>query len=179
MRKALELDPLSPIYNTVMGLTYYFARQYDAARAQLDKTLRSYPDFFIAHAHSAWLYTQLGDYANAIREIVKYRHLTSLDSPQQITAYESALREDLAAQGVRGFWLRVQKDMASGPGGERNPFDDAQVYGRLADVDKAMGALLSDYERRSYFITFIKVDPAYDSLRSDARFVSLVQRMGL
>jgi hypothetical protein len=33
MSKALELDPLSPLYNTVMGLTYYFAGRYEAARA--------------------------------------------------------------------------------------------------------------------------------------------------
>jgi hypothetical protein len=55
----------------------------------------------------------------------------------------------------------------------------AAVYARLADADKAMDALLSDYQHRRFFVTFIKVDPAYDSLRSDARFVSLVQRMGL
>jgi TolB-like protein len=179
MRKALELDPLSPIYNTVMGLTYLFARQYEDARAQLDKTVRLYPDFFIAHAHLVWLYTQLGEYSSAITELVKYRRLTSRDSPQQITFYESTLRKDLAAQGSRGFWLRIQKDMATGPGGEEVPFNDAQVYGRLADVDNAMEALRRDYESRTFFVTFINVDPAYDAIRSDIRFTSLVRRMGL
>jgi hypothetical protein len=28
MKKALELDPLSGIYNTVLGLSYDYARQY-------------------------------------------------------------------------------------------------------------------------------------------------------
>jgi TolB-like protein/DNA-binding winged helix-turn-helix (wHTH) protein/tetratricopeptide (TPR) repeat protein len=179
MSKALKLDPLSPLYNSVLGLTYYFGRQYEAARAQLDKTVRSYPDFFIAHAHLAWLYTQVGEYPGAITELVKYRRLTSPDTPLQLAAFESALRRDLAAQGQRGFWLRIRKSMENGPGGEQDAFDDAQVYARLADADKAMDALLSEYQQRSFFVTFIKVDPAYDSLRSDARFVSLVQRMGL
>ena len=179
MSKALQLDPLSPLYNTVLGLTFYFGRQYEAAHAQLDKTLRLYPDFFIAHAHLAWLYTQVGEYPSAIAELVKYRHLTSPDTPSQLAVFESTLRKDLAAQGQRGFWLRIRKSMGNGPGGEQDAFDDAQVYARLADADKAMDALLSDYQHRSFFVTFIKVDPAYDSLRSDARFVSLVQRMGL
>jgi TolB-like protein/DNA-binding winged helix-turn-helix (wHTH) protein/Flp pilus assembly protein TadD len=179
IRKALDLDPLSPIYNSVMGLTYLFARQYEEARAQLDKTVRQYPDFFIAHAHLIWLYTQLGEYPNAITELVKYRRLTSHDSPQQLAAYEITLRKDLASQGSHGFWLRIQKDMRSGPGGEEDPFDDAQVYGRLADVDNAMDALRRDYDGRSFFLTFINVDPAYDAIRSDMRFSSLVKRMGL
>jgi TolB-like protein/DNA-binding winged helix-turn-helix (wHTH) protein/Flp pilus assembly protein TadD len=179
MSKALELDPLSPVSNTVMGLTYYFAGRYEAARAQLDKTLRLYPDFFIAHAHLAWLYTQIGDYPSAITELVRYRRLTSPDSAQQVAAYEDTLRKDLASLGRHGFWLRIRKYMETGRGGAEDPFDDAQVYARLADVDKAMDALLRDYEQRSFFVTFIKVDPAYDSLRSDARFASLVQRMGL
>jgi TolB-like protein/DNA-binding winged helix-turn-helix (wHTH) protein/Flp pilus assembly protein TadD len=178
MRKALELDPLSPTYNTVMGLTYYFARQYEAARAQLDKTARLYPDFFITHAHLAWLHTQMGEFPDAITELVKYRHLTTLDSPQQITSFESTLRKDLAAQGGRGFWLRIQKNM-SDEESESDAFYLPQVYARLGDADKAMEALRRGYESRNFFVTFMKVDPAYDSLRSDARFESLVQRMGL
>jgi len=179
VRKALELDPLSPHYNTVLGLTYLFARQYEAARAQLDKTVRLYPDFFIAHAHLIWLYAQLGEYPNAIPELVKYRRLTGHDSPQQIASFENALRHDLAAQGSRGFWLRIQKDVITESGDDEDPFTSAQVFGRLGDVDKAMGALLRDYESRSFFMTFINVDPSYDAIRSDMRFTSLVKRMGL
>jgi TolB-like protein/DNA-binding winged helix-turn-helix (wHTH) protein len=179
MRKALELDPLSPIYNTVMGLTYFFGRQYQAAHVQLDKTLRLYPDFYIAHAHIAWLYTQVGDYPSAITELVKYRHLTTSETPLQLADFESALRRGLVAQGPRGFWLGILKSMEDGPGGQQDAFVESQVYARLADADKAIDALLHEYRYRSFFVTFIKVDPAYDSLRSDGRFVSLVQRMGL
>lgn len=71
----------------------------------------------------------------------------------------------------------MQNEIANGRDVEE-PFDDAQVYGRLDDVDKALDTLHRNYEVRSFFLTFIKIDPAYDSLRSDPRFVSLTQRMG-
>lgn len=179
MRKALALDPLSPMYNTVMGLTYFFARRYEDARAQLNRTVQLYPDFFIAHAHLVWLDTQLGEYSNAITELAKYRRLTTQDSPQQIISYETTLRKDLAAQGSRGFWLHILKDITTAPGGMEDAFDDTQVYGRLADADKAMDALRLKYEERNFFMTFINVDPCYDAIRSDMRFTSLVKRMGL
>jgi tetratricopeptide (TPR) repeat protein len=37
MKKALQLDPFSRIYNTVFGLTYFYARKYDQAEEQFKK----------------------------------------------------------------------------------------------------------------------------------------------
>ncbi len=47
--KALELDPLSPVINADIGLTLYFARQYDAAIDQYNKTLEIDPTFIVAN----------------------------------------------------------------------------------------------------------------------------------
>lgn len=50
MKTALTLDPLSAMWNTMLGFTYYFARDYEHALEQYNSTLHLYPDFFIAHA---------------------------------------------------------------------------------------------------------------------------------
>jgi TolB-like protein/Tfp pilus assembly protein PilF len=39
MKKALELDPFSRIYNTVFGMTYFYARKYDLAEEQFKKAI--------------------------------------------------------------------------------------------------------------------------------------------
>jgi len=39
MKKALELDPFSRIYNTVFGLTYFYARKYNQAEEQFKKAI--------------------------------------------------------------------------------------------------------------------------------------------
>src|SRR5882724_783446 len=48
-KRAVELDPLSLVINTDMGVDYYYARRYDEAIAQLHKTLEMDPGFYIAH----------------------------------------------------------------------------------------------------------------------------------
>ena len=75
MKKALELDPLSPIFNAYLGLDYFYARQYDQALFQYNKTVAVYPDFHITHYWLAWLYSQRGQYPDAITEITKARLL--------------------------------------------------------------------------------------------------------
>jgi len=62
MKKALELDPFSRIYNTVFGLTYFYARKYNQAEEQFKKAIELNPDFFVTYYHFAWLYSQLGQY---------------------------------------------------------------------------------------------------------------------
>jgi tetratricopeptide (TPR) repeat protein len=48
-RRAIELDPLSPIINADLGQDLYSARRYDEAIAQLRKTLEIDPTFYYAH----------------------------------------------------------------------------------------------------------------------------------
>jgi adenylate cyclase len=177
MKKVLELDPLSPIYNTVLGFTYYFARQYEQALEQFGKTLNLYPDFFVAHTQLAWLYAQLGDFPNAITEITKTRLLEG-GSVQKVTADELVLRKAFADRGAEGFWQAVRGTIQPGHF-YAEVFFTPQIFARLGDTDMALDALQRSYEQRVFFVNFIKVDPAYDSLRSDPRFANLVQRMGL
>lgn len=177
LRKALELDPFSPLYNTILGFTYYFARQYEPSLAQYKKTLRLYPDFFVAHGQLVWLYAQLNDYPNAILEITKTRLLEG-ESAQKIAADELVLRKAYADRGGAGFWQAIRATVEPGNFGAED-FFTPQIYARLDDIDMALDSLQRSYEQRVFFVNFIKVEPAYDSLRPDPRFANLIQRMGL
>ncbi len=177
MKRALELDPLSGIYNTVLGLSYYYARQYDQALQQFNKTLTLDPDFFIAPFHLAWLYSQLGQYPEAIAELTKGRLLRG-DAHAKVAADEMAFRKAVAAQGAAGFWHEIQR-WNEGDYPNIGEFDVPQVYARLGEKEKAVVSLERNYEKRAPLVTLLKVDPALDMLHSDPRFEDLLRRMNL
>ena len=179
MKRALELDPFSPIYNTVFGLTYFYARGYDKAQAQFKKAIELNPNFFVTHYHLAWLYSQTGQYENAISELTKGRLLSGDDcTVKAALPDEVALRKALAVEGAMGFWqqlLRSNQKLV----GNIGEFDVPQIYARLGDTQKALESLDRNYEERRALGTLLNVDPAFDSLHSDQRFGDLVRRMGL
>jgi TolB-like protein/DNA-binding winged helix-turn-helix (wHTH) protein/Flp pilus assembly protein TadD len=175
MKKALELDPFSRIYNTVFGLTYFYARKYDLAEEQFKKAIELNPDFLVTYYHFAWLHSQVGQYQDAISELTKGRLLSGDESTVKSAASQDvALRKAFAADGAAGFWKQLLKS-----GREIGEFDSPQLYARLGDKQKALEWLDRDYEERRALGTLLNVDPALDSLRSDQRFGDLVRRMGL
>jgi hypothetical protein len=58
------------------------------------------------------------------------------------------------------------------------PFLIALIYVGLGDEDQAFAWLAKAYAERSVWMPWLKVDPEFDDLRSDPRFVSLMQRIG-
>jgi TolB-like protein/DNA-binding winged helix-turn-helix (wHTH) protein/Tfp pilus assembly protein PilF len=179
MKKALELDPFSRIYNTVFGLTYFYARKYDQAEEQFKKAIELNPDFFVTYYHFAWLYSQVGQYQNAISELTKGRVLSGNDrTVKSATSQDAALRKAFAAQGATGFWQQLLTSNEQS-GRDIGEFDNPQLYARLGDKQKALESLARNYEERRALGTLLNVDPAFDSLRSDQRFGDLVRRVGL
>ncbi len=59
------------------------------------------------------------------------------------------------------------------------PYLIAKAYVRLGEMDLAMACLQKAYEERAFNCFFLKVDPAFDVLRSDQRFVALLKKVGL
>jgi len=55
----------------------------------------------------------------------------------------------------------------------------AYVYIGLGDKDQAFAWIEKAYRERSNFVTYLRVVPIVDSLRSDPRFSDLIRRVGL
>ena len=170
MRRALQIDPLSLIINRAEGESYLFARRYDEAIAQLRKTIELEPNFATAHDTLGSAYQIKGDYADGVAEFVKARE--SYGKPE----IAALARESFARGGYQEF-LRAMT-------GERRPADlpshfVAKCFAMLGEKDKALAELNRSFEKREYYLVYLKVDPRFDLLRDDRRFQDLVRRVGL
>src|SRR5262249_24460671 len=74
-KRAIELDPLSPVINLDLARTLMMARRYDEAIAQLRKTLEIDPTFFYAHLNLGTALQLKGDLPAAIAEYTKAQQL--------------------------------------------------------------------------------------------------------
>lgn len=177
MKKALELDPFSRIDNTIFGCVYLYARRYQQSEGQFNKAVQLNPDFFVTYYHFAWLYVQLGRYPDAITQVTQGRLLSPDERVKTAKADEAKLRKAFAAEGARGFWQEMMRERVEDS--EIGGFGLPEIYARLGDKEDALKELERESEERFALGTLVNVDPAFDSLRSDPRFVDLVRRMGL
>ena len=60
-----------------------------------------------------------------------------------------------------------------------NPAAMAWAYAGMGDKEQTLQWLNKAYAQRSNTMTALKVEPAYDFLRSDPRFQDLIHRVGL
>ena len=182
MRVAVELDPLSASVDSFLGRTYLWARRYPDALAQLQKSVQRFPNFALGHERLAHLYTYVGRFDDAINEETKARLLTGED-PGDALRREDALRAALAARGPRGYWAELlsaaQIDDKVPEAYSSSSYGIAVIYARLGEKDKAVESLERAYAERQIAMTEIAIEPAFDPLRSDERFRSLLHRVGL
>ncbi len=60
-----------------------------------------------------------------------------------------------------------------------SPYLVALIYAGLGDKEKALELLKLCLEQKSVWLLYIKVEPFWDNLRSDPRFVELLKKVGL
>jgi hypothetical protein len=88
------------------------------------------------------------------------------------------LARGYAASGKNSEAVKLLSELKkrSNPG-HSNASEIAMIYASLGDTTQAMNWLEKGYEER--FNPGVLLRPGFDSLRSDARFQSLVHRIGL
>jgi len=174
VRKALELDPLSMIILTDAARNLYLARRYDEAIDQYQKSLEVDPNFSIAHKGLAEVYAQTGKYDEAVSEIERAIAL----SGRSIFILDD-LGYIYARAGKRDDARKVLEDLDRLANDEYVPsYGRAVICAALGNKESAMNWLEKAYEERN-FLVYLKVDPAFDTLRKEEKFLSLLDKMGL
>ncbi len=176
MRRAQELDPLSLIIRTHVGLMLYRARRYDEAIEQYSQALEMEPQFGAAHYFLGCAYEQKDMGEEAIRHLQKAVVLFG-GSPNRVAALGHAYavfnQEENARQVLEELRCLSESRFVSA-------FDFALLYAGLGDKDQAFAWLEKAYEERSFSLLMsLQAEPRFDNLRSDSRFQGLVRRVGL
>ena len=178
IKRAQELDPLSLIINAVVGDTYIKARQYDRAIDQLRKTIEMDKNFVSAHRYLANAYLEKGMFKEAIGELQTAWALGGNVSLADQRA--KTLTEAFVNGGPQGFWSRqldlLKEDEKKG---SVSPYSIASVYARLGDKEQTLNWLEKAYQQHDAYVVYLKIDPQFDSLRSDRRVADLMRRIGL
>jgi tetratricopeptide (TPR) repeat protein len=171
-KKAVDLDPLSLIYNTDLGWMYALDRRYDLAEARLKPVLEMDPNFMPALFRLAGVYEARGMYRETIALWVK--SATQLGDPSAAAAIERAY----AAFGHRGALLTKLRGLRLVKGTEPG-YHEAALYLGVGEQRQALDALRSAFARHDPPMIFLKVDPSFDQLHADPGFQALERGIGL
>jgi TolB-like protein/tRNA A-37 threonylcarbamoyl transferase component Bud32 len=175
-QQALELDPNNLMSQAGYGMELLFRHRYDDGVAQLQKVLRMDPNSVIAHLNLFPVFANRGMYPQAFAEekaafgmVLPDREvLDSLESGYAHGGYREANR--LAAEKLEMLSKRTYVPAAL----------VAQCHAEAGQTSLALDWLENSYrERESGWITYLPVDPAWDTIRNEPRFQALVRRLNL
>lgn len=181
LKKAMELDPLSPHIQSFAGITFQWARRFDEALSQFQRVNEIEPDFALNHERLSHLFAILGRYNEAIREETNARLLAG-EKPQDVHAKMNMLEQKLSTKGELDYWqgqLRLARDQQNPPESYVRPYGLAIIYAHLGDKAKAFENLENALAERDAQVTELGIEPQFDALRGDPRFSDLERRIGL
>ena len=173
--QALDLDPVSPVFNSARAETFFYARDYDSSISQARRTVEQYPNSLYARFWLASAYRQKQMYPQAIHEFDQLRTLVP-NNPAMLMAYGHAL----AVSGDRDKARQVLTQLTSlGKTRYVPAVYFAVLYLGLGEHDTAFQWFDRALSERNDRLVYLAVDPIADSVRSDPRFRNLMTRIGL
>jgi serine/threonine-protein kinase len=170
VKRALELDPVSPIIGLSLGAVYTRARRYDEAIAQVRDTVEMHPEFYWGHRFLGWALELKGATGEWIAE---YRKAFELNDDPVVLAMRAHANVSIGKQNEARQILGQLTEEAKARYVPAYAF--AVIHLALGEKDQALDWLeKAARDHDGFYSTFIKVDPYLDPLRGDPRFEALV-----
>lgn len=173
---ALDLDPLSPAMNFAMGQSFYWSRDYERAIQQFQRTIELDPNFPPAYVFLPLAYEQLGRYEEAIQTIQRRALREGTERSFAMGILGKIYAETGRKQEAHEILEQIKRAAETR---DISAQSIALVYIGMGDKDQAFSWLDKAVEQRSWSLQWLKVDPRWDSIRSDPRFSDIIRRMGL
>jgi len=166
-RKATALDPLSSNAWVQLGRLLNASADYPAARQALDRALAIAPESVRAHFHRGMNSQFTGKLEEALAD---YRQAGAYENPG-VAMVEHTLGRPTESQRAL--------DKAIAGFAQGGAYQIADVYAWRGEKDKAFEWLDRAVAQRDGGLSYIQIDPLVASLRDDARYKVLLEKMGL
>jgi serine/threonine protein kinase/Tfp pilus assembly protein PilF len=174
---ARELDPLSIEISFFFATESFFAHDFDRAIDQLQKTISMDPD-------NAWLYHLLGALfyqkrkpAETFSAHEKSDNLEGIFSDAEM----AEMRKAYETSGLSAYFRKEnelrQKRLAEGK--YESPYTIALNYVFAGDDLEALDWLERAVDEHTPWLPELKIDPTWDAVRSQPRFIALLKKIGL
>ena len=164
-RNALALDPLSSITNANYAYTLSVVHRYEEALQQFRKCIEIDPTFRPAHGKTSRLYAKTGKWAEAEKEYIAFSGDTGLPAVSPTAkGFSELMQADLALRDKRGHASETWW---------------AMTYAVQGDRDRTLAWLQKAIEHHDSEFPYEVRNPLFDFLRSDGRYIGLMERVGL
>jgi tetratricopeptide (TPR) repeat protein len=177
--RALALDPFNALFHALYAAVLYHDRRYDEAIATARNGLAIQPSMPLARN-----VLRGSLFAKGLRDewLANQRARIARD-PELLAAFDQGLAE----AGHEGAYRRLGDIMAArledsggivAPGGLQSLYV-AKHYLYAGDIERAMDWIERAHEARDPNLPYVGVEPIWDPLHSDPRFLALLRKMNL
>jgi adenylate cyclase len=174
LEKIMIIDPLSVLIYKRIGRLFYMMGKYENAIAYLDDALDLEPASHEALALRGAAYAETGNYKESLRDLQE--SLRSEHHTETLTSIGMVYAKQGKAAKAYQILERVE---AESKGHRGNSMMLAYVYLSLGETNKTYDVLEQAYARHDPDLRALTYDCRWNELRTDARFKSLVRRVGL
>lgn len=174
MRRAEELDPDSPNKRNSLAVALFYARDYDDALVLWSSTPAVEANSIRRHLRLAFIYEAKSMRSDSIAEM-----LAALRSSGSTAAADQVERTYVSGgyDAARQAFYRTELEVESAT--HSNNFEIAVDYAALDEKERALEALKRSVALRETGVTYLAVDPRFESLRSDTRFLAVLRTAGV
>jgi TolB-like protein/Tfp pilus assembly protein PilF len=173
IRRAREIDPINLLYAAMEGQILSLAGQYDDSMLVLRAATDLDPNFWLAHLFMTRNYIQKGMWTEALASCERARAITS-GNAEAIGTLGYILGKSGDPDRARGLIAEMNE---RSPGRYTSAYSISQAYMGLGDKAATLDLLEKAVDQKDPLVVFIKVEPRWDELRTEPRFVELIRRL--
>ena len=174
VRLAQLTDPLPGLLNFRLARILFYARRYEQMLEVCRETLVLHPHLSDAHIMVSHALVKLGRAEEAVEAALRARELSS-NSVEGL----ATLGYVYGVAGRRAQAFEVLAELHTMAQHKYVPHHmSAIVYQGLGDVENTLVRLEKAFDEKSYYMAALATLPIFDELHADARFRSLLERIG-
>jgi serine/threonine protein kinase/tetratricopeptide (TPR) repeat protein len=175
IQHAQALDPVSLLTSVNAGWDFYFARQYERAIEKCTRALELDASSDGAHACLGQSYRAKGMRDQAIAESERAVMLSN-NHPARLVALARTYAAFGKLPAAKKIFTKLNEQAKVR---YVSPYLLGMTYVALGENDEALTALQQAVDERDRYLVALKIDDAFDPLRADPRFQTMLQRVGL